>query len=218
LLLDRRRVKFWQKWVFLGMAILMAAFLIFGYSGVLNGCSNKAGGQGANTAQSALKALQTKLAANPNDLATLSDLATTYQVRGNGDTQGSTAQKNDLTTAATYYERWLTAAKAATVKPTGQARAEMLTNLASVYTSLQQYSKAISIYTQLTTLDPKNPDYYAAWGEAAVSAGNKTAAFLAFGKYLQLSPTGTTADAIRTWINNNGGSAPSPKPSGSTTP
>ena len=36
MLLDRKRVKFWQKWVFLFMAILMAGFLVFGYSGVWN--------------------------------------------------------------------------------------------------------------------------------------------------------------------------------------
>jgi len=38
-LLDRRKVKFWQKIVFGGMAFLMAAFLVVGYSGVLNGCT-----------------------------------------------------------------------------------------------------------------------------------------------------------------------------------
>ncbi len=219
MLLDRKRVKFWQKWVFLGMAILMAAFLIFGYSGVLNGCNNQqVAGQGNNVAQNALKALEKKLAADPNDLTTLSDLATTYQVRANGDGQASTAQTNDFKTAASYYERWLTAAAKAQPKPTGQARAEMLTNLATVYTSLKSYAKAGAIYAELTKLDPKNTDYYYAWGLSAVDAGNKETAFLAFGKYLQLSPTGTNADAIRTWINSNGGSAPTPKPSGSTKP
>ena len=39
MLLDRRRVKFWQKIVFGFMAFLMAAFLVVGYSGVLNGCT-----------------------------------------------------------------------------------------------------------------------------------------------------------------------------------
>ena len=39
MLLDRRKVKFWQKIVFGVMAFLMAAFLVVGYSGVLNGCT-----------------------------------------------------------------------------------------------------------------------------------------------------------------------------------
>ena len=39
MLLDRRKVKFWQKIVFGFMAFLMAAFLVVGYSGVLNGCT-----------------------------------------------------------------------------------------------------------------------------------------------------------------------------------
>ena len=39
MLLDRRKVKFWQKIIFGFMAFLMAAFLVVGYSGVLNGCS-----------------------------------------------------------------------------------------------------------------------------------------------------------------------------------
>ena len=39
MLLDRRKVKFWQRIVFGFMAFLMAAFLVVGYSGVLNGCT-----------------------------------------------------------------------------------------------------------------------------------------------------------------------------------
>ena len=39
MLLDRRKVKFWQKIIFGFMAFLMAAFLVVGYSGVLNGCT-----------------------------------------------------------------------------------------------------------------------------------------------------------------------------------
>ena len=48
MLLDRQRVRFWQKWIFGIMALLMASFLIFGYSGVLGSCNNRPSGQGSN--------------------------------------------------------------------------------------------------------------------------------------------------------------------------
>ena len=60
MLLDRRKVKFWQKIVFGFMAFLMAAFLVVGYSGVLNGCTLF--GEEESVDRSTLKATITQLA------------------------------------------------------------------------------------------------------------------------------------------------------------
>jgi len=65
-LLDRRKVKFWQKIVFGFMAFLMAAFLVVGYSGVLNGCTLFGEEQSATEQlQATITQLQNAVAANP---------------------------------------------------------------------------------------------------------------------------------------------------------
>ena len=57
MLLNRKRVKFWQKIVFGFMAALMASFLIFGYSGIASGCSHRSSLNSGNSAlDSQLKA------------------------------------------------------------------------------------------------------------------------------------------------------------------
>jgi tetratricopeptide (TPR) repeat protein len=223
-LLDRKRVKFWQKWIFLGMAILMASFLIFGYSGVLNGCSSTPAGQGTNVGDKALKALEAKAAANPNDLATLLELAQTYQRRANnGDVQLSQAQTIDWTKSSQYYERWLKAQAADTSATAPQARAAVLQQLAIVYSGLGQldttyFTKAFTLYDELTKLDPKNADYFLAMGQAARSAGDTQNALLAYTRYLELAPNGALASAVHDWIAQHNGSTPSPSPSGSAKP
>lgn len=223
MLLDRKRVKFWQKWIFLGMAILMASFLVFGYSGVLNGCQKTPAGQGSNTAASQLKALEAKLVANPNDLPTLLSLAQTYQTRAQGDADLSQAMTIDFTKASQYYERWLTAQASDTGPTAGQERAAALSALATVYSELGRldpanYTKAFNVYDQLTKLDPKNADYFFAMGRAANSAGDTRNAQLAFTKYLELAPDGANAGAVRDWMAQQAGSTSSPSPSGSTKP
>jgi hypothetical protein len=217
-LLDRKRVKFWQKWVFLGMAILMASFLIFGYSGLISGNNSSPSGQGTNVAATQLQDLKKQLAAKPNDLTLLLELGNTYQVRATGDQNSSPAQTSDYKQAASYYQRWLTVQAVQTGASAIQARAGVLLNLATVYNSLADYTQAVSTYSKLTELYPKNADYFAAMGQAALNGGDKKTAMLAFSRYLVLDPQGTDAAAIRAWINSNGGQAPSPTPSGSAKP
>ncbi len=70
MLLDRRKVKLWQKIVFGFMAFLMAAFLVVGYSGVIRGCDF--GGAGASATQEVdadVKAQEAAVAATPDDAA-----------------------------------------------------------------------------------------------------------------------------------------------------
>jgi tetratricopeptide (TPR) repeat protein len=201
-LLDRKRVKFWQKWVFLGMAFVMVFFLC--YSG-FSSCGKPSTGQGNNVAEEQLQNLKKKLAANPNDLALLLELANTYQIRANGDQTGSVAQTKDSQQAANYYERWLAKQAAKKGASARQARADVLLSLTIVYGTLNDWANTNATYDRLTQLDPKNPDYYLRWGQAALAANKESLATMVFNRYLVLAPHGADAAAIRDWISKNGG-------------
>ena len=215
MLLDRKRVKFWQRWVFLGMAFVMVFFL-FMYSGV-TGCHNNGTGQSSNIAEKQLQKLKKQIADNPNDLTSVLNLAEIYKTRAtNGDKTGSSAQTKDVQQAASYYELWLTkqaAQKGATAR---QARAEVLSSLATFYGTMNNnWSKTNNAYDRLTQLYPNDPDYFLGWGQAAANAGENSAAVLAWGRYLVLVPHGPNSAYIRAWIKKTT-SSPSPSPSPTT--
>ena len=219
MLLDRKRVKFWQKWVFLGMAFVMVFFL-FMYSGV-TGCNNSGNGQSSNIAEKQLNNLKKQLAKHPNDLGRIKDLADTYQIRANGDTAGSSAQIGDAQQAANYYESWLAKQKAQKGATARQARADVLRYLANAYITMNNWPKTNDAYDRLTQLYPNNPDYFEGWGQAALNAGENSAAVLAFDRYLVLVPHGGDSAAIRATIKRITSSpspSPSPTTSGSTKP
>jgi len=213
-LLDRKRVKFWQRWVFLGMAFVMVFFL-FMYSGVRS-CGTNGTGQGNNVAEKQLQKLKKQLAASPENLALIMELANTYQIRANGDKADSSAQANDAQQAANYYEGWLTKQVAKKGASARLARADVLLSLTSVYVTLNNWTKTNDAYDRLTQLEPNNPDYYLRWGQAAISAGQNSWAVTAFNRYLVLAPHGSYAADVRKWIKSNSGSpSPSPTKSGS---
>ncbi len=87
MLLDRQRVRFWQKWIFGIMALLMASFLIFGYSGVLGSCRNQPSGSASNVAGQTLQDLKNQLKAHPKDFSVIEQLATLYASRADGEAQ-----------------------------------------------------------------------------------------------------------------------------------
>lgn len=213
MLLDRKRVKFWQRWVFLGMAFVMVFFL-FMYSGV-TGCNSSGTGQGNNVAESQLNNLKKQLAKHPNDLALINELAETYQSRANGDKAGSSAQIKDVQQAAIYYESWLAKQKAKKGATARQARAGVLLSLANAYVTMNNWPKTDDTYDRLTQLYPNDSDYFLGWGQAALTAGENSAAILAFDRYLVLVPHGGDSAAIRAWIKKTT-SSPSPSPSPTT--
>src|SRR5512146_1484663 len=89
------------------MAILMAGFLIFGYSGVLQGCTNKVGITSANPAEARVKDLTAKLQDAPTDGATMLALAEAFQVRAGTQKTGSSKAQSDYAQALTYYGKFL---------------------------------------------------------------------------------------------------------------
>ena len=217
MLLDRQRVKFWQKWVFGFMAIIMAGFL------VMIPLSNRVSGCGGGTT-SATKQLNQDIAkyqaavkADPKDVASWRSLAENYVLRANQQTSGSAAEQADLRSAAKYYERagrLLGKQKGAAAK---QLRLDTLQQLVSVYVSLKDNASATSVFEQITALTPKNAQAFADLATAAMNAGNVNTALLAWTRYLKLDPNSPDAQAIKDWIAaNSGASTPTPSPSSST--
>jgi len=209
-LLDRRRVKFWQKIVFGAMAVLMASFLIFGYSGVLNGCDF------LNSAESATQQLEQEIAkaqaavkADPKDAAAWSDLGQQFEYRASQEAQGSDAEQSYWQQAADAYTRadkLLAKQKGAAAK---KQRLDVLERLVDINLFLNDYQAATAIYGEITALRPKDPQSYFEMASVAINAGDTATALLAFSKFLELDPKSPDAPAVKDWIEQN---APSPSP------
>jgi tetratricopeptide (TPR) repeat protein len=211
-LLDRQRVKFWQKWVFGLMALVMAGFL------VMIPLSNNSGCGGSTSASKQLDKeiakYQTAVKNSPKDYAAWRSLAENYVLRANAQTQGSAAQETDWRSAAQNYERaakLLKKQKGATAK---QLRLDTLQQLVSVYLFLKDYQLATTVYGQITALKPKDAQSFFDMATVAISAGDTSTALLAFSTFLKLDPTSPDAASVKDWIAANSGAAtPTPSPS-----
>jgi tetratricopeptide (TPR) repeat protein len=216
-LLDRQRVKFWQKWVFALMAIIMAAFLVMIPLGSLKSCGG--GGTASVTEQlnKDIAKYQAAVTADPKDVASWRSLAENYALRANAQQVGSAAEQADLRAAAQYYGRaakLLSKQKGAAAK---QLRLDTLQQLVSVYVSLKDNQAATSVYGQITALTPNNAQAFAEMATVAMNAGDTNTALLAWTKYLKLDPNAPDAQAIKDWIAaNSGAPTPAPSPSSST--
>jgi tetratricopeptide (TPR) repeat protein len=221
-LLDRKRVKFWQKWVFLFMAILMASFLIFGYSGVLQGCTNRVGLTQASPADARVKDLTKQLQADPTNGATVLSLAEAYQIRAGSQQTGSSGAQGDYAQALSLYEKFLalpSAKQGATKQEAKDSRVKALESQAQIYVIQGDLAKVVKVYGRLTELRPDNADYFLAMGTAAQQSGDTPTALLAFTRFLQLAPSDPNAPTIKAWIKSQTQTAsPTPKPSPTTSP
>ena len=193
------------------MAVLMASFLIFGYSGVLNGC-DFAGSQSSATDQ--LDQQITKYAAavttDRKDVAAWTSLAENYVLRANQQAQGSDAQTADWRQAVIAYgraDKLLAKQKGAAAK---QQRLDTLEQLVGVHLYLQDYQSAVTAYGKITGLRPKDAQSFFDMGTVAINAGDTKTALLAFTRFLELDPTSPDAPAVKDWMQQN---APSPSPS-----
>jgi cytochrome c-type biogenesis protein CcmH/NrfG len=186
LLLDRRRIKKWAKWIALILAVVFVlSFLLLGvgYGGgagfnIFNlFSSNNNTTDTTITQDQRISTLLTTLAQNPKDIATMQQLATIY------------LENNDPTNAAKYLELVIA------TDPTQKA---VYLRLADVYmNSLSNYSSAVAVLNKLQAIDPENPDVYLQLGLALRSMGNSSAAIMAWQKYLTLAPNGAQAQTIK---------------------
>jgi tetratricopeptide (TPR) repeat protein len=207
-LLDRRRVKFWQKWVFGFMAVIMAAFLVMIPV-------NRGLGCGGSTTSSATKQLTTDIAkyqaaakAKPKSVDAWQSLGDAYASRAN-QTSDAAGQKADFNSAAAAYAhvaKLYAAQKGADAK---LARLNSLKQLANVYDDLKDYEQETAVYGEITTLTPKDPQAYFEMATAAINASETNIALLAFNRFLELDPKSPDAQGVKDWIKSN---APSPAP------
>jgi cytochrome c-type biogenesis protein CcmH/NrfG len=196
LLLDRKRIRRWARWVAVVLAVIFAAsFLFIGVgqgTGNLNvfeafSCANSKTTTNSTDADSRITALKAALAQNPKDLTNLQALATAY------------IDKEDYTDAAAQLEQVIS------IDPTQQ---DVYFRLATLYmNSLSDYASAVTVLNKAQAQFPSDPDVYLQLGLAQRSSGNNSAAILAWQKYLQLEPNGDQADAIREAIATMSASA-----------
>jgi cytochrome c-type biogenesis protein CcmH/NrfG len=189
LLLDRRRIRKWGKWVALFLAIVFAGGFLFlgvGYGGAGFNLSSLFTGkekvsENPQTPDEKIAAYEATLQQNPNDTTALLGLATIYQ------------QNDDLKTAASYLE------KVIAVDP---SQKDVYLRLANLYMNenVADYGSAVTVLNKLTSLDPSNPDVYLKLGIAQRAVGNSKAAILAWQKYLELAPNGDMASVVKDGI------------------
>jgi len=212
-LLDRKRVKFWQKWVFLFMAIVMAGFLIMIPITQGSGCG---GATSSVTKQldADITRYEAQVKTDPTNVGGWIALGDAYQSRANAQTPKSTAQTNDFAAAVIAYGKataLLEKQKAAAAKT---QLLDTYQKMVSVDLALKDYQAAASTYGQITVLTPKDASTFFDWASVATQAGDTNTALLAFTRYLQLAPNAPDAAQVRAWIKaNTPSTTPTPKPS-----
>jgi tetratricopeptide (TPR) repeat protein len=211
-LLDRRRVKFWQKWVFGAMAVLMALWLVSIPIGRWVGCSGSTGS--ANALDDEIAALQQQIAASPGDLEARLELAETLRRRANQQLQGSQQQVDDLNASAAAYEAYVkrlarTKGTKAELKEAERLQLAALEDLVAVYRTLNDFEQVTRVYGLLTDLRPNNAQYFYDMGRVSITAGDTNTALLAFARYLELAPDSDEAATVKQWLqeNTSGGTA-----------
>lgn len=217
MLLDRRKVKFWQKIVFGFMAFLMAAFLVVGYSGVLNGCDFfNAAESVSDTLNKEVNTAKAATVQTPDDPAAWTKLAEAYLSRSNSREQGSDLMYGDLKSSAIAYkkaEKLLAEQKGPGVKA---QRLDILNQLATVYAELNDQAKVVGVMQDITALTPKDPQAFLNLGLAARNAGDTATALLAFSRFLELDPTSEYAADVKAAIAElapQSSATPTPSPS-----
>ena len=217
MLLYRQRVKFWQRWVFGLMALIMAGFLIMIPINRGAGCGGSSATDKLATSEIAKYSAAVK--AYPKNAAAWRSLGENYLVRANQQTSQqaslTAAQKADYAAAAASYEKAVKLLSKHKGKVARQERLGALDQLITVYLTLKDYSMATSTYGRITALRPKDSEAFFNMATAAISAGDTNAALLAFGRFLELRPDSPDAATVRAWIKENTPKA-SPSPTKGT--
>ncbi|NLV71332.1 MAG: tetratricopeptide repeat protein [Actinobacteria bacterium] len=196
MLLDRKRIRRWAKWVALGLAIVFGLSFLFmgvGYGGAGFDLSAlfRGGGDTDTTQplsnQEKLDGYLQVLQANPEDTTTMLAIATLYEdLYRAGEGEGT----EHLVRAAAFMEN------AIDVDPTLK---DVYLRLANLYMS-QEFNNnqaAIAVLNKAASVDPANPEVFLKLGIAQQSLGDKSAAVLAWQKYLELDPDGDMAEVVR---------------------
>ncbi len=201
MLLDRRKVKLWQKIVFSLMAFLLAGSLVWG---LFQGCGGSDEGASAmEQVDSEIEAQDAAVTAAPDDAAAWTRLGELYTERGNMQVEGSDGQLADWDEAITAYTHADGLLAEEKGKQAKQARLDVLRSLADVQLFLQDYQGATATYGIITQIKPKDAQAYFEMASIAINAGDHKTALLAFARFLELDPDSPDAPAVKEWIELN---------------
>ena len=194
MLLDRRKIRKWAKWVALALAIVFALSFLFmgvGYGGAgFDLSSIFRGGDKSDTTEpltteekltAALQALET----NDKDTTKMLEAATLCE-----QMYDETRDSRYLESAADLMEN------AITVDPSLK---DVYLRLGNLYLSDQfnNSQAAVTVLNKAASIDSSNPDVFLNLGVAQNKLGNSAAAVMAWEKYLELDPNGEMADVVR---------------------
>jgi tetratricopeptide (TPR) repeat protein len=197
LLLDRRRIRKWAKWVALALAIIFAGGFLFmgiGYGGAgfnlseifSGGCTETTA---PNTLQSELDKYLAAIAADPNNTDAMLSAATVYE--GMYQAGGDQGDPTYLLQAAALLEQAIAA---------DPSLIEVYVRLADDYRAVGSSAaleRAVAALNKGIGVAPDNAAMYLQLGTVQRSLGNAQMAALAWQKYLLLDPNGAYAEIIQ---------------------
>lgn len=163
----------------------------------------------------AISALQQYTLKRPKDVKAWSELAGLQQ----GEAQSYLQDYQNayqLQQLASPGSAFLPTGKLGTAIGTNKIEAAQSSTAQSAVADLYQkvqlaYSGSIQSWTELTKLQPKNPNVWFSLGGAAQTAGDYPTAIKAYTRYLKLNPEGTSAAQIKALIKQlKAGSSSSP--------
>lgn len=213
MLLDRKKVRFWQKWVFAFMAVLMFVFIL-GLGGLtsIKGCGGSS--SPTSTLDDEIASLRQQISASPGDLQTRLDLAETLRRRAGQAVENVQDREDYLRASADAYEAYLkrlarTKGTKAELREAERLQIAGLEDLVAVYRTLNDFEQVTRVYGRLTDLRPNNASYFYDMGRVAITAGDTNTALLAFARFLELDPKADEAAQVKEWMkaNASGGTA-----------
>lgn len=185
MLLDRRRINKWAKWVALALVIAFGIGFValgvgtgnFSIAELLHGNRDHSQAS-AGSSEAAIAAYEATLAENPDDTDALLGIANEYRKLGLPLKE------------AEYVERL------AVLQP---GKGEFDQRLAVIYLNQDSlnYPAAVKALQRATALDPNDADAFLQLGVAERSMGNINGAILAWTRYLTLAPEGEMASTVR---------------------
>jgi tetratricopeptide (TPR) repeat protein len=189
-LLDRKKIRKWAKWVYLALAIVFAVgFLLIGVgngsagfniSEIFNsGCSGKSTAT-TTVSNSEVDGWIASLKTDPKNTDTMLKIAAYYEGLYDSSKQGDTQGNTELANNAIDYLK-----KALATDPSLKA---VYLDLAELYMAIGSNSDAATILNEATAVDPNNPDVYFDLGKADKALGRTGDAILAWQKFLELTP------------------------------
>lgn len=206
MLLDRKRINKWAKWVAIALVIAFGVGFValgvgtgnFNIADLWNSNSNRSQAS-TGTPEAAITAYEATLATDPDNTDALLGIANEYRKLGLPLKE------------AEYVERL------AVLQP---GKGEYDLRLAAIYLNQDSlnYQAAVKALQRATALDPNNADAFLQLGIAERGTGNTNGAILAWTRYLTLAPEGEMAATVRDAIEQMKPSSTTTTEGTSTTP